>query len=91
MTKTASQIDFEARAELRKWPSRARERVTSSLYAGPYLILDGTLDRCIQEFMAKPASQYHLYEIHTSQQGILVSAVLSAEQIVEIARLRNFL
>jgi hypothetical protein len=41
--------------------------------------------------MAKPASQYHLYEIHTTQQGILVSAVLSAEQIVEIARLRNFL
>jgi hypothetical protein len=91
MTKTASQIDFEARAELRKWPSRARERVTTSPYAGPYLILDGTLDRCIQEFMAKPASQYHLYEIHTSQQGTLISAVLSAEQIVEIVRLRDFL
>jgi hypothetical protein len=41
--------------------------------------------------MAKPASQRHLYEIHTSQQGELISAVLSAEQIVEVARLRDFL
>jgi hypothetical protein len=47
--------------------------------------------RCIRQFLAKPANQRHLYEIHTAPQTGLVSAVLSAEHIVEIARLRDFL
>jgi proline dehydrogenase len=54
-------------------------------------IYEGTLDDCIRQFMAKPASQRHLYEIDTSQQGELISAGLFAEQIVELARLRDFL
>jgi hypothetical protein len=41
--------------------------------------------------MSKPASQRHLYEIHTAPQQPLVSAVLSPEHIVELARLRDFL
>jgi hypothetical protein len=41
--------------------------------------------------MSKPASQHHLYEIHTTPQGELTTAVLSVEQIVELARLRDFL
>ncbi len=41
--------------------------------------------------MSKPASQHHLYEIHTAPQGELIIAVLSVEQIVELARLRDFL
>jgi hypothetical protein len=41
--------------------------------------------------LAKPANQRHLYEIHIAAQIDLVSAVLSAEHIVEIARLRDFL
>ena len=28
---------------------------------GPYLLLDGTVDECIREFMAKPAPVRHLY------------------------------
>jgi hypothetical protein len=55
------QIDFDLPAALRKWPSRAKERVTSSIYAGPYLVFEGTLDECIGQFMSKPASQHHLY------------------------------
>ena len=55
------------------------------------MVFDGTLDECIQQFMSKPASQYHLYEIHTDPQAELVATVLSAEQIVELARLRDFL
>jgi hypothetical protein len=84
-------IDFEAPASLRKWPSLRSERITDSLYAGPYLLVDGTLDDCIRQFMAKPISQQHLYEIHTAPQGELVSAILSAKHIREIARLRDFL
>jgi len=41
--------------------------------------------------MSKPVSQRHLYEIHTAPQGELITAVLSAEQIIELARLRDFL
>ena len=82
-------IDFDAPATLRKWSSIKSERASTA--ERPYLIVDGTLDDCIRQFMAKPASQRHLYEIHTAPQGELISGVLSAEQIVELARLRDFL
>jgi hypothetical protein len=85
------QIDFGAPASLRKWPSLKNERISASWGATPYLIVDGTLDECIRHFISKPASQHHLYEIHTTPQSDLVSAVLSAEHIVELARLRDFL
>jgi hypothetical protein len=91
MSSTDVHIDFNAPATLRKWPSLNNERISASLGARPYLIVEGTLDECIRQFLAKPASQRHLYEIHTAPQTDLVSAVLSAEHIVEIARLRDFL
>jgi hypothetical protein len=82
-------IDFDALATLRKWSSIKSERASTA--DRPYLIVDGTLDDCIRQFMAKPTSQHHLYEIHTAPQGELVSAVLSARHIHELARLRDFL
>jgi hypothetical protein len=86
-----SPIDFSAPAELRKWPSLNSERVSASLGARPYMISEGTLDECIQQFMQLRETQRHLYEIHTAPQSDLVSAVLSTEHIVELARLRDFL
>jgi hypothetical protein len=91
MSSTGIHIDFNAPAVLRKWPSLNNERISASLGARPYLVVEGTLDECIRQFLAKPASQRQLYEIHTAPQTDLVSAVLSAEHIVEIARLRDFL
>ena len=91
MDDTNVQIHFDAPAVLRKWPSLNKERIKKSWGATPYLVAEGTLDECIREFMSKPASQHHLYEIHTAPQGDLVSAVLSAEHTVELARLRDFL
>ncbi len=91
MSEPGIHIDFDAPAILRKWPSLNNERVSAALGARPYLVVDGTLDECIRQFLAKPVSQRHLYEIHTAAQTDLVSAVLSAEHIVEIARLRDFL
>jgi hypothetical protein len=91
MSEPGIHIDFNAPAVLRKWPSLNNERVSASLGARPYLVVEGSLDECIRQFLAKPASQRHLYEIHTAPQTDLVSAVLSAEHIVEIARLRDFL
>jgi hypothetical protein len=41
--------------------------------------------------MLQPKSQHHLYEIHTAPQSDLVSAILPADHIVELARLREFL
>jgi hypothetical protein len=89
MASTGIHIDFTAPAILRKWPSLNNERISASLGARPYLVVEGSLDDCIRQFLAKPAS--HLYEIHTAPQTDLVSAVLSAEHIVELARLRDFL
>jgi hypothetical protein len=86
-----AEINFDALAALRKWPSVSNERVSASLGAHPYLIIEGSLDDCIRKFMAMPIGQHHLYEIHTAPQSDLVSAVLSAAHIVELARLRDFL
>jgi hypothetical protein len=91
MSDTKIQINFDAPAVLRKWPSVRNERVSAAEGGHPYLIVEGTLDDCIRQFIAKPTSQHHLYEIHTVPQGELIGAVLSAISIVEIARLRDFL
>ena len=64
---------------------------TSSGGRSAYLVFEGTLDECINEFMAKPGSSRHLYEIHTAPQPPLITEVLSGEQLVELARLRDFL
>lgn len=88
-SKQRAQIDFTAAAALKKWPSIRNQRAAASL--SPYLVIEGTLDACIRSFLAKPASQRHLYEIHTAPQTQLTTAVLTAEQIAEIARLRDFL
>jgi hypothetical protein len=85
-----NRIDFSAPAILRKWPSVNKERISASLGARPYMIIDGTLDECIGKFMSQPESQRHLYEIHAAPQSDLVSAVLSGDHIIELARLRDF-
>ena len=82
-------INFDAPAVLRKWPSLRFERRAEA--AAPYLLIDGTLDQCIESLMAKPAHTRHLYEIHTSAQPPLVKPVLSGEFIAELARLRDYL
>jgi hypothetical protein len=41
--------------------------------------------------MVRPEDQRHLYEIHAAPQSDLVSAVLSPDHVVEMARLRDFL
>jgi hypothetical protein len=40
--------------------------------------------------MQRPEAQRHLYEIHTAPQSDLVSAVLSPDHVVELARLKGF-
>jgi hypothetical protein len=87
-----TRIDFSAPATLRKWPSLNKQRVSTSLGARPYMIGEGsTLDECIRKFMQLPEAQRHLYEIHTAPQSDLVTAILSTEHLVELARLRDFL
>jgi hypothetical protein len=86
-----TRIDFSAPAILRKWPSIRNERVSASLGARPYMIIEGTLEECIRRFMSQPGSQHRLYEIHTEPQSDLVSAILSADHVVELARLKDFL
>jgi hypothetical protein len=85
-----TRIDFSAPAALRKWPSLNKQRVSVSLGARPYLISEGTLDECIQQFMQLREAQRHLYEIHTAPQSDVVGAILSTNHIVELARLRDF-
>jgi hypothetical protein len=59
MDGTDAHISFDAPAVLRKWPSLRNERLNEG--TGPYLLVDGTLDECIQEFMTKPTSTRHRY------------------------------
>ena len=69
----STHINFNARATLRKWPSKNNERDKGVLHPHPYLVIDGTLDECIKKFLELPVNQRHLYEIHTAPQGGLDS------------------
>jgi hypothetical protein len=92
MRMSDTRVDFSAPAELRKWPSVNKQRVSASLGARPYLVGEGgTLDECIRQFMLLPEAQRHLYEIHTAPQSDLVTAILSTEHIIELARLSDLL
>ena len=86
-----TRIDFSAPATLRKWPSLNKQRISTSLGARPMIGECGTLDERIQQFMHLPEAQRHLYEIHTAPQSDVVSAVLSPDHVVELARLKDFL
>jgi hypothetical protein len=79
-------VNFDTPAVLRKWSSLGNER---RIERSPYLLLDGTLDECLQQIMAKPASARHLYEIHVVPDVPLLSAVLPDALVAELARLRN--
>jgi hypothetical protein len=80
------QLKFDAPAVLRKWPSLNNERRIDG--TDPYLVIEGTLDECILEFMAKPESTRHLYEINTAPQPPLVTEVLVAHALVRRSDVR---
>ncbi len=88
MPDTEARIKFDAPATLRRWPSFNHERLTIEL---PCVVAEGTLDECIRHFTTKPMSQAHLYEIHTASQGEVITAVLSAQKIIELAAKWGFL
>ena len=87
----ADEINFTAPASLRKWPSINKQRVPKAWGGVPYPIHDGTLNECIGQFMSKPDTQRHLYEVHTKPQPPLVTEVLQGDHVVELARPRDFL
>lgn len=91
MSNAGAQVNFRAAASLRKWPSVRGQRLTEAKYPSPYTLLEGTLGECLREFMLKPPTQRHLYEIHTFPQEPLVSEIISAGQAIELARLRSFI
>ena len=82
-----ARVNFNTPAVLRKWPSLGNAR---RLASSPYLLVEGTLDACLKDLMAKPISARHLYEICVVPEIPLLSAVLPEGLIVELARLRNF-
>jgi hypothetical protein len=89
MDGTEAQINFDAPAVLRKWPSLQNQRRIDDF--SPYLLLQSTLDECLRVLM-KPSGTLHLYEIHTAPQlPLVIEGVLSGEHVAELARLRDFL
>jgi hypothetical protein len=87
------ELELNAPAALRKWPSLNNERIPNAWGAVPYLICEGTLAVCVCKFASYPLHTRHLYEIHvTPKSG--ATMVLSPEQIeplVELARFQEFL
>jgi hypothetical protein len=80
-------INFDAPASLKKWPSVRNARRDDS----PYPNQEGTLIECIEALLSKPASTHPLYEVHTNAQDTWVKAVLSAQHVYELMRLRKLL
>ena len=84
-------VNFDAPAVLRKRPSRNGKAATDVLWPNPYLVFDGTLGECLEQFLVKPAGQRQLYEIHTAAQADIVTSIMSSEHITELIRLKDFL
>ena len=82
-----ARVNFDARTVLRKWPSLGNERRSAT--NGPYFLVEGTLEDCLRQLMAKPPSTRHLYEIHTAPRAPLADAVVPAGVIIELARQRG--
>jgi hypothetical protein len=61
--------------------------MTDIEYASPYMLMEDTLGRCLRELIGKPASQRHLYEIHTNPQEPLITAVILAEHAAGLVRI----
>jgi hypothetical protein len=80
-----TEIDFDAPAVLRKLPSIKGQPAQHVDWPGPYLIFDGSLRECIQQFFAKPEGQRHLYEIHTAPQGDIIKRVMKNQEIARLA------
>ena len=55
---TVTHINFDATAELRKWPSLRGQLVKD---AASYLVVSGTLGQCIQAFLPKHVGGRHLF------------------------------
>jgi hypothetical protein len=72
-------VNFDKPAILRKWPSLGNQRRANG--TGPYMLLDGTLDEFIREFMAKPVPYRQLYEIQTSPQPPLADVCLERSSL----------
>ena len=89
LSASGTHINFDAPATFRKWPSLNNQRRTEA--CGPYLLVEGTLDECIRQYLRTPPPVRHLYDIHTSPQAPLVDAIVSGEIVAELARLRDFL
>ena len=86
---TDAPVEFDLPAIVRKWPSINNSRRNDG--TGPYLVVQGTLDECLRDFMRRPEKTRHLYDIQTTPQPPLVTEILTAEHVVELARLRDFL
>jgi hypothetical protein len=80
-----TEIDFDAPAVLRKLPSIKGQSAQHVDWPTPYLIFDGSLQECIEQFLAKPHGQRHLYEIHTAAQGVVVKSVMDSQEIAQLA------
>ena len=81
-------VDFKMPATLRKWPSLNNRRREDRK---PYLVAEDTLETCVREFMTKPEAARELYDIQTSPQPPLVSPIMNAQHILELARFSDFL
>jgi len=85
----SNQIDFNAPATFRKWPSLNGQRAIDS--SAPYLLVESTLNECIQHFLAKPDATRQLYEIHTSPQAPFLGEVVTSENIANLQSCGIFL
>ncbi|WP_291851302.1 hypothetical protein [Bradyrhizobium sp.] len=89
MSADVETVRFDVPAKVRKWPSLNNSRREGG--TGPYFVLEGTLEECIKNFMARPEGTRHLYDIKTIPQPPLIAEIINAEQVVELVRMRRIL
>jgi hypothetical protein len=85
------QIDFKAPASLRKWSSINNPRGGDTVYPGPYLLFDGTLQRMHTTVDVQTCFAASFIRNTHRASAAIGQPVLSTEHVAELARLREFL
>jgi hypothetical protein len=88
MSDEKQHVNFEAPATLRKWPSLNNRRRADR---EPYIVVAGTLESCLREFIGRPEKTRDLYDIQTAPQLPLVPPILDVQHVLTLTRFRDFL
>jgi hypothetical protein len=82
-----TETKLDSAAVLLKYPSANKQRTGSS----PYTVIEGTLNQCVRKLTSYAVDTRHLYEIQVTMTPGGAPMTIPYDQIVELARFKDFI